>query len=146
MSWDVMIFNFESPPPAPNNWEDGFGPIAMGEAEEVRTKISRSLPMVDWSDPAWGLLDGDGFSIEFNYHKSGQVDGFMLHVRGGGDPLPDICRLCRENGWYALDCSTGDFIDLQAPSRQGWRGFQSYRDSIVGRFDQTDPPEAKISD
>lgn len=55
----------------------------------------------------------------------------MLHVRGGGDPLPAIVSICKSNGWVALDCSSGELISLDAPSSKSWREFQGYRDQIV---------------
>ena len=134
MSWDVMIFAFESPPPPMDEWTDDFHPPSMGKATQIREQISHSLPQVDWSDPSWGHLAGGGYSIEFSLLKEDAIEGFMLHVRGGGNPLEAICKLCRENGWYALDCSTGDFIDLDAPSKKGWKGFQRYRDRVIGKL------------
>ncbi len=133
MSWDVMIFRFDSPPPPISKWPDNFRPVALGEAQEIRNKISHDFPNIDWSDPAWGIFDGKGYSIEFNLQKEGVVEGFMLHVRGGGDPLPTICKLCLIHGWYAFDCSTGYFIDLDHPSREGWTSFQQFRDKVISK-------------
>jgi hypothetical protein len=136
MSWDVMIHRFEGPPPRVEDLSDEHQFLPLGDASDVRKQISVALPTVDWSDPAWGVLDGDGFSIEFNFQADGPVTGFMLHVRGGGDPLPSIIRLCRVNGWVALDTSAGAFLDLDAPSREGWHSFQSFRDQVVRRVEQ----------
>jgi hypothetical protein len=136
MSWDVVVFAFENPPPPMDKWPDDFRPPPMGEAKQVRDQITRSLPKIDWSDPGWGRLREGDYSIEFNFQEDGIVEGFMLHVRGGGDPLTPICKLCLENGWYALDCSTGNVIDLDAPSQEGWQGFQSYRDKIIGKLSE----------
>jgi hypothetical protein len=107
-----------------------FKAVPLGEASEVRQRISTVLPQVDWTDPAWGTLDGEGFSIEFNTKAEGTIDGLMLHVRGNGDPLPAIGSLCRQNGWAALDMTTGDFLDAANPSRAGWDDFREFRDQI----------------
>lgn len=132
MSWDVMIFNFASPPPIGGKLPKDLLPIPLGDSEDVRHKISASLPNIDWTDPTWGQLVTPDYSIEFNYNKHGSVEGFMLHVRGGGDPLQPICKMCIENGWFPYDCSTGAFIDPASPSRDGWQGFQAYRDRAIG--------------
>ena len=71
MSWDVMLFNFEGKPPSFESLPDDFEPPVMGEADAIREKISASLPDVDWSDPAWGMLEGEGWSIEFNHQATG---------------------------------------------------------------------------
>jgi hypothetical protein len=80
-------------------------PPSLGDAGDVRTKISQSLPKVDWTDPAWGILDDNGWSIEFNHQTNGATESLMLHVRGGGDPISAIVKLSKDNGWVAYDTS-----------------------------------------
>src|SRR5436309_3480088 len=111
MSWDVMIFSARNLPAGIREPPDDWQAESMGEADDVRTAINASMPDVDWSDRAWGLLDGTGWSIEFNFQADGPVDHFMLHVRGGGNPITPIVALCKKNGWAALDTSTAEFID-----------------------------------
>ena len=139
MSWDVMLFKFEGEPPDFEELPDDFKPPTMGDAAALRRSISASLPGVDWSDPAWGILDGDGWSIEFNHQATGQTDQIMLHVRGGGDPIVAIVKLCKTNGWSAFDTSSGEFLNLDAPSAEGWTGFQEFRDKVVATSTQEQP-------
>ncbi len=58
----------------------------------------------------------------------------MLHVRGGGDAISAITKFAQPQGWSALDCSTGEFLDFENPSQAGWEGFQAYRDKFVEKF------------
>ena len=125
MSWDVMLFSRD---PGPITSDMKVPPL--GNAEFVRAQISKALPCVNWSDPAWGVLDGPGWSIEFNHQKSGSTDSVMLHVRGGGDPISAIVKLCRETGWVAFDVQSEGLIDLKAPSDKSWKEFQGFRDKI----------------
>lgn len=106
MSWDVVISAAKTDPEAGDSAVQ-----PLGEAEDVRKKISAALPDTDWSDPAWGTLEGSGWSIEFNTEATGSVESLMLHVRGEGDPLSAISRLCQSTGWYAFDTTTGEFLD-----------------------------------
>ncbi len=133
MSWDVMVLRSENLPPDLGNPPEDWMPDEMGEAELVRSKISQALPGVDWSDPAWGRFEGEGFSIEFNFQESGAVNAFTLHIRGWGDPLPAIVGLCRPHGWAAFDYSDGSRINLDNPSRENWAAFQAYRDKVTGQ-------------
>jgi hypothetical protein len=100
-------------------------------ASAVRERISAILPDVDWTDPAWGIYLGDGFSIEFNVGSDDPIENMMLHVRGGGDAVTEIVKLIQRQNWKALDCSSGEFLDPDSPSRESWQRFQSYRDKIV---------------
>lgn len=131
MSWDLFIFAND---PRPFNDETKLSPL--GDAAEVRTKISQSVPKVDWTDPAWGVLEGHRWSIEFNHKTNGLTEYVTLHVRGGGDPLTTIVKLCKDNGWVVFDPAANDLIDLAAPSTKSWQEFQGYRDQVIGKMEQ----------
>ncbi len=131
MSWDVFIFSSD-----PRLLSEGAKLPSLGGAGEVRNKISKSLPAVNWKDPAWGVLEGKGWSIEFNHQTNGVTDCIMLLVRGGGDPVTSIAKLCQDNGWVALDSSNGELLNLNAPSSNSWQEFQGYRDHVVASKQQ----------
>ena len=120
MSWDVMLLNLGGRTPRVATLEKDFEPPPLGDAQHVRDRISASAPTVDWGDPTWGILFCDEWSIEFNLGKDKIVDGPMLHVRGGGDPVSFILELCLANGWGAFDLSSRDFIDPEDPSTAAW--------------------------
>lgn len=116
----------------------------LGDAEFVRTQISKSLPGVNWSDPAWGLLEGPGWSIEFNHQKSGITDSIMLHVRGSGDPISAIVSLCKDTDWVAFDVQSEALIDLKAPSDKSWKEFQGFRDTLSASI-SVPPKQAPVA-
>ena len=114
----------------PNDYK----PESLGEAEDLRPQLSEFFAnRIDWSDPAWGIFGCAEFSYEFNFTASGPVETFMLHVRGGGDAVTPIVQMCRHFGWMAIDCSAGEYLDLDSPNAESWTAFQAYRDKIVGR-------------
>ena len=138
MSWDVMIFNFGDKAPLTIESVNESDLKPLGPADDVRQRISRFLPGVDWTDPTWGLFGGDGFSIEFSVGDKDPIGNIMLHVRGGGEAIAAIMSFARPLGWWAYDCSTGDFLDPQHPSQAGWEGFQRYRDKIITHSNDED--------
>lgn len=133
MSWDVMVMDVGTPPPPMEEMEAG---NVMGSPDKVREQISAHLPDVDWSDPSWGIYEGDGFSFEFNMGEEEEQDGFMVHVRGGGDAISALLQFAIPNGWSLLDCSTSEWIDPDNPSDEGWTGFQEFRDRVIKREDE----------
>jgi hypothetical protein len=135
MSWDVMVFRFAGKPPASTEEMDDAQRLPLGAAADVRAGIAAALPQTSWDDPTWGIFDGDGFSIEFNVGDDDPIDNMMLHVRGGGNAIAAIMSFVSPLGWSALDCSTGEFLDPAAPSEEGWKGFQAYRDKVIGSSD-----------
>ena len=139
MSWDVMVLNYGGKlSPAEMLDAEPVGPL--GPAAQVRRRIAKHLPGVDWSEPEWGLYEGDGFTIEFNTGSDDPIDSIMLHVRGGGDAIAVLLKFAKPNGWSLLDCSTSEFLDPQNPSAEGWEEFQAFRDKAIG------PPKRKKSE
>ena len=127
MSWDIMVLNYGGKLSPEEMLEaETVGPL--GSAAQVRRRIAKHLPGVDWSDPAWGIYEGEGFTIEFNSGNDDPIDSIMLHVRGGGEAIPAMLRFATPNGWSLLDCSTSEFLDPENPSAEGWEGFQAFRD------------------
>jgi hypothetical protein len=111
----------------PGDWKGAL----LGPAAAVREAISMALPGVDWTDPTWGLFEGNGFSFEFNMGKAEPSDGFMIHVRGGGDAVTALMELASQCGWYLLDTSTGEWMHHAENPAEGWEGFQAFRDSVI---------------
>jgi hypothetical protein len=134
MSWDVVILNMRANTPSTLNHIEESDYAPLGPAAEVRQHVSLLLPGVDWSNPTWGIYGEDGFSIEFNVGKEDPIESMMLHVRGSGDAIAAITRFAKPLGLSALDCSTGEFLDLENPSQAGWRGFQAYRDKVIEHY------------
>jgi len=131
MSWDVLVLDLAGAAPSEVDFGADFKPHSMGNAGEVRARISRHLRAVDWSDPTWGVYEGDGFSFEFNMGKEAEASSFMVHVRGGGDAVASLMRFVAPNGWSLFDCTTGEFIDAANPSDEGWKAFQGFRDTVI---------------
>ena len=131
MSWDVYVMDYGGNPPEVLD-ADTPEPAVMGTAADVRSMIDAHFKGVDWSDPSWGIFDGDGFSFEFNMRDEDEKQGFMVHVRGGGDAISGLLAFSVPNRWSVLDISTGAFIDPNDPSNEGWKKFQAYRDQVIG--------------
>jgi hypothetical protein len=137
MSWDVLLFPAEGAPAPGEEIPEGWSAAPLGPLDEVRSRISGVIPAVAWDDKRWGTLEGPGWSIEFNGGRQDPIDGLMLHIRGSGDPLPVLSVLCQRNSWAALDLSTGEFLDLSAPSSAGWTQFQEFRDQLLRNLPKT---------
>ncbi|WP_405110819.1 hypothetical protein MHH28_01510 [Paenibacillus sp. FSL K6-1217] len=133
MSWDVLImkvkYDFEAPeeeqPPVP----------PLGQRDDIIAKLTRAIPQLDYHDKAWGILEGEGFSIEFNTGDEELVDSIMLHVRGGGEVMNTLRLICETLEAYALDTSDTGYIDFEQPeaAEQSWEQFQKYRDKVINQ-------------
>jgi hypothetical protein len=103
----------------------------LGSQAEVRAKISDCIAGVDWSDPTWGIFDGDGYSYEFNMGTEEPCDSVMVHVRGSGSAVAPLLELGRRCNWYLLDTSQGEWMHHCDSVEAGWEGFQAFRDRAI---------------
>jgi len=118
-TWDVMILNFDGHAPVPlASFRPGRGPRSMGSAARVRDAVDAALASVDWSDPMRGVLDDAGAPrLEIDLGDgAGALTGFVVHVVGRRGAAELIAHLCLVNGWAALDCGRGSYLDLYEPA------------------------------
>ena len=137
MSWDISFTQAETPPPPVAEMPDDWRGVAWGPAADLRAALSAQFPAIDWSDPLWGIYDGAGFSMEFDLGSDDPVEGFVVHMRGGGEAaITAVERLLALPGWYGLDCAAEEWVHHGADLRASWERFQSARDTV------TQKPEA----
>lgn len=132
MSWDVL---FVAAPPGIRSLDDlaEVEVPPLGPRAAVVQAVRDALPASDWSDPSWGRLEGDGFSIELNVGDGDPVESIMLHVRGGDGALAVIRQVAAALGRPAIDCGAGTVIDFDAPdAAEGLHAWREYRDRVVG--------------
>lgn len=128
MSWDVVMLKEK----IDTNNKD-YQPPILGKRSDLISKLSEIFSNLDFTDENWGVMNGDGFSIEFNIGSEEDVYSIMLHIRGGGEPTKVIQKIMLEFDWESIDCSTGDFMDRNNISSESWTKFQTWRDKIFKR-------------
>jgi len=85
LSRDVSIY-------ATQNGRDERGPgaKAMGSPEDVRAALLTTAAGMDWSDPAWGQIDRETFSIDINPQDENPCTSLTLHVHGNKDDAAEV--------------------------------------------------------
>jgi hypothetical protein len=95
-------------------------------------RIKTAIPTADFSDPSWGMIQGDGWHIEVNIGDEEEAcTGFALHVRGGDGAVAAVATILDAAGVGALDVGSEDGVfsaEKALQSLQGWRG---YRDAAT---------------
>lgn len=99
MSWDLLILNSTKPVDFEiDNWKD------FESTKYVVNRIKKTFPESRWKDSEWGNSQTKFADIEFNVSDEEEFgNNFMIHVRGGIDPLAEIVKMCKENNWIAYD-------------------------------------------
>ena len=124
MSWDVAIVKIRGVfRPIAEVRADDYVPL--GELQAVQTAIRIAFPSAKWSNPTWAVYYGKDFEIEFGLEGVESANAVVMHVHGSGDPIPSLLKLTESNGWLAVDCSTGEFINPKNPSYDSWEGFKA---------------------
>ncbi len=107
------------------------------EDHPIRSFIANSTAeQKDWMSRSEfkGLYRGEGFTLEF-FVRDGPISFFQMDVRGRGNPMPVLVRLCRGNKWAIKDVE-GEVVDLDLPSLPGWEEFKQSRDQAVGEIEE----------
>jgi hypothetical protein len=92
--------------------------LPLGDLKSVGAAVRAALPSAKWSNPTWAVYDGPDFGIEIDLDGVESGNTIVLHVRGPGNAAPSLLKLTEANGWLAIDCSSGEFIDPADPSSE----------------------------
>ena len=131
MSWD--IFGQDLPRGARTLEEipNDFKPAPLGERTVIIKKIEEVVPYADFSNPSWGVIERDEWSIEVNLGKEENCNGFAFHVRGGDAAVGVVAAILEHLNLRAVDSQTGDFFEAGPEAIESFRKWRAYRDQIV---------------
>jgi hypothetical protein len=134
MSWDVILMRWPAGFSSVNDLGDALDPSPLGPRRHVVAALRDAFPEMDFKDETWGLLQGKGFSVEFNVGSEDICQGVMLHVRGNDRALEAVRRAVECLGVRALDTSTGSCIEFDRDPSLGLRQFRAYREKVVQKL------------
>jgi hypothetical protein len=129
MSWDVFIQDLPPDARSVRDIPDEFRPQPLGSRPEVIERITTAFPDTDFSDPAWGRLQSDGYSIDISIGDEEEINGITLHVRGSDDAVAAVVGLIDAVGGKAVDSWTGEIFD-QAVARHSIQRWRAYLEEI----------------
>lgn len=130
MSWDIIVMDLPVSANAILDIPNDFKPAPVGRRSEIIKAIESLVPSADFSDPAWGIIDGPGFSVEVGMGNAELVDSFAFHVRGGDAAAGLVAEVLRVLGLRALDTTLGDFFRPES-AVESLRKWRAYRDYVV---------------
>ena len=128
MSWDIFVQDL---PPDAKSVADipaDFKPAPIGKRSMMIERIKEIVPTVNFSDPSWGLIDGDGWSIEIDIGVQEDCDGFAFHIRGADAAAGVVAAILQHLKLRALDSQTGDIFVPGADAVDSLRKWRAYYD------------------
>lgn len=133
MSWDIFVQDLPRDAASVEEITHDFKPKPIGLRQNIIRDIVSAIPSANFSDPAWGLIDGDDWSIEVNLGDEEEVKSFAFHVRGGDAAAGVVGAILEKLKLRALDSQTGDFFLAGPEAVESFRKWRAYRDSVIGR-------------
>ena len=115
MSWDILAMAM----PDVNSMSDvpsDFIPPPIATRDELISRITEIIPFSNFTDPSWGIIDGDEFTIEISMSNPECVDCIGFHVHGetvGGACC--VSEIITHLGIKAFDTTTGEFFEIENP-------------------------------
>jgi len=80
------------------------------------------------------VYEADDFSLEFFCGDEAEIGFLQADVRGSGNPLPLLRRLCGARGWAVISAADRSTVDLSAEVPAQWQRFCDWRDQVIGKI------------
>ena len=113
---DVILMATQGQPPSMANMPKDWHPDPIGPLGKVQAMISDCLPGTKWFQrTTTGLCIGECFAFEFNIRENEPVTSIQVSVRRGrkeckSNPVDVLLQICQHYGWYAVNCSSGEWV------------------------------------
>jgi hypothetical protein len=131
MSWDIFVQDLPQEAKSIEDIPSTFKPRSIGRRSEIIERIKEVVPDADFANPAWGKIDGNGWSIELNMGDEEDCSSFAFHVRGDDAAAGIIAAILDHLRLRALDASRGDFFAPGEQAVASFRRWRQYRDHVA---------------
>lgn len=131
MSCDIFVQDF---PPDADSVEEipaDFHPASIGKRTTIVEQIRKVVPSAYFSNPGWGTIDGDDWSIEINMGPRDDCESFAFHVRGGDAAVGVVAAILQQLKLRAVNSQTGEFFVAGAEAMEAFNKWRIYRDQII---------------
>lgn len=131
VSWDILVLNLPLGAKTPDDIADGFEPGSIGRCSDIVAKIKEVVPTADFSDPSWGLIETDQFSLDVSIDADGECEGFAIHIRDG-DMAPGVVAAILERlNLRAIDTRSGGFFEADPGAIEGFRQWRARQGRVA---------------
>lgn len=132
MSWDLFV----------QDWGDvhsldeipaDFQPKPIGKRSDFIERMQKIEPSIDFSDPSYGTLKNEHFSINFSMGDDEDLMGFAMFVRGDELSIPLIGLILKELNVRSTDGGTANFFDVEE-SKASLNQWREYRNQVHNKL------------
>jgi hypothetical protein len=131
MSWDIFVQDLPADAESVADIPRDYSGKPIGPRAELIEKIRQVVPSADFSDPSWGFIEGETFSIEVNVGEDEITESFAFHVRGGEEAVGVVAAILSHLDLRAIDGQTGEFFEWGEEALQSFRRWKAFRDQVM---------------
>ena len=131
MSWDIIAQDLPASVTSVEDISDDFQPKPIGNRAQLITQIQQVVPQVDFTDPSWGIIEGDDWSIEVSMGDEEFCNSIAFHVRGGDGAIGAVSVMLDKLKLRAINCQSNDFFTAGPESLESFQAWCRYRDRVV---------------
>ena len=135
-TWDIFVQDIPPGTTSVDQIPEGFITAPIGQRDAIIAGIRAVAPDVDFTDPTWGVIRGDGYTIEINIGDEPVTSDFAFHVRGDDEAARIVSRILQRLELRAYDPQSLSGIfqcgDAAVESLRSWRAFHH---QAVGKGD-----------
>jgi len=136
MSWDIFVQDIPKEVKTIEDLQEyeDYKPKHIGRRSDIIKKILEVVPEADFSDPAWGKIEGSDYSIEVSMGDDDDCCGFALYVRGSDTAAFIVSEIISHLGLRAFDPGSDDGMFKIGPdSLISFRKWKKYRDHLLSK-------------
>ena len=124
-SWDIFVQHLPMEARSVSDIPDDYVGEALGERDDVISRLRSRFPDLDTSDPDWFRLERPDFEIDITMSGTETVTGMTLHVRGSDQAVRAVTEMIDAVGGRGLDSWTGEIFDpaTGVHSIRRWRAY-----------------------
>lgn len=132
-SWDIIVQDIPPGITSVDQMPQGFRAAPIGRRDDIMAAIREIAPDVDFTDPTWGVLRRDSFSIEINIGDEPVTHDFAFHVRGADEAVDVITQILQRLELRAYDPqSISGIFQPGAAARESLQAWRAIHDPVVG--------------
>lgn len=132
MSYDLFVQDLPRDLDTVDDIPDDYEPKSLGARGALVARIRGAAPTVDFSDPCWGVVKTDDFTVEIDLREADPVPSFSLHLSGSDGALLLAHQLLSALGLAALDpqAESGLFV-FDDEALENYRAWRKFQDSVA---------------
>ena len=131
MSWDIIAQDLPKSATSVEEIPDDFQPQPIGNRAQLIAQIRHVVPQADCTDPSWGIIEGDDWSIEVSTGDAEICESIAFHVRGGDGAIGAVATILGELKLRAIDCQSSEFFSAGPETLESFHTWRRYRDRVI---------------